>query len=236
MNDFPDLRPHFSRYRWAPMPHSKGVEVGCDWGDKPDDWELAIYKRNGSLTLDETRILFECVQRMLGSWLDVGGGTGWTAAYMAAAGARSVTSIDVMYGNAEFLDRATENLLASMTSSEIVRIRHFPGTSDEYFAAHPDAKFAGVLVDGNHDAPIPERDALNAADRLSTPGVILFHDGFGDPVQAAVRALMRRGFLWRYYDTPQGLIACWQGLWEPPTYEQPDPAILQAARRHYARI
>lgn len=228
-----DLRPAFHHYRWEPMAHSNGVLVGCDWVDwLPDSTVPEVYRRNGSLTVDEVAVLHECASRLPGRWLDVGGSTGWSAAHMATAGC-GVDSIDPMYAGAEFRARAEENLGAA---GILQLVGLWSTTSDQFFDSRRDTQYAGALIDGNHDRPCPENDAKNAAERLETPGVILLHDGYGAPVQDAVRALVAAGFRHRAYPSPQGLVVCWRGDFEPPAYSQDNEAILAKAARYYAEL
>jgi hypothetical protein len=230
-----DLRPHFKHYRWEPMPHSCGVPVGCDWADwTPASTVPEVYRRNGSLTMDEVAILYECCLRLPGRWLDIGGSTGWTAAHMASAYC-VVDSIDPMYANAEFKARAVTNLKAAWVPALITM---WAKTSQQFFSLNAWLKHyvVGALIDGCHDAPRPKRDAIITEGRLETPGVILLHDAYGEPVQEAIRVLLDRGFSHRAYPTPQGLVVCWQGDFVPPEYVQDNPAIIAKARRHYGDL
>ncbi len=208
-----DLRPAFRHYSWMAMPHSKNVPVGCDWVDGLPDGIPDAYRRSGSLTLDETAILWECCCRSPGRWVDVGGATGWTAAHMAAAGC-AVETIDPMYGDPAFAARAEDNLARA---GQRARVTLRPSTSEEFFAGlGADEQFSGGLVDGCHAAPHPERDAVMLASHLAPTGVILLHDGSKDAVKDAARMLQRLGFGVRQYPTTQDLLVAWRGDFDPP--------------------
>ena len=75
-------------------------------------------------------------------------------------------------------------------------------------------------------SPHPQADAYGAAMHLHDTGVILLHDGFGEPVQEAVRWLQDQGFRTRIYLTPHIVACCWRGDFTPPTHI-PEPAILE---------
>lgn len=100
--------------------------------------------------------------------------------------------------------------------------------SDEFFrmkfTAEPGPSFSGITIDGDHDAPQPLRDAMNAAAVIADTGVILLHDGTGRPVREAVEYLMANGFKARPYFTPHLVFVCWRGAFEPPQHV-PDPTI-----------
>lgn len=215
MLECPDLKPFFKHYRWAPMPHSQGVPVGCDWADGVPPSVPENYQQNGSWTLGEVSILFNVARQIGGKWLDIGGSTGWTAAHLAKAGC-DVDSIDPMYAVWEFEERAEENLISCMVFPQVTM---WPMTSTEFFATYLPAgsRYDGIIIDGCHDAPVPYEDAVNSFIHLSGRGAILFHDSRGEPVQKGARYLIDHGMEGVAYPTVHGVGLCWRGdLTVPP--------------------
>jgi len=211
----PDLAPHFDFTICEPRHWSMGHDAISDRDFEP----------NCTFMLhDEAAILYSIAARMGGRWADIGARLGWTAAHLAAAGC-SVEAIDPELAQQPFFARFTRNLrqcglLGSVTSSAL--------TSDEYFGTHfqggDDGELDGACIDGNHDAPHPQRDAQLAAVNLADNGVIVFHDFWGKPIRDGVDCLLGMGFKARVYDTPNGMAACWIGNFTPPDHI-PDPAI-----------
>jgi len=204
----PDLQPYFNRVRCAPMAHSCGHDVLTD---------LDFSTGCGFATHDEAALLFEIASANRGRWLDIGGYVGWTAAHMAEAGCK-VTSIDPDYRRPDFRARAEENLASCGAHVDL-----FAGTSDEFFAKNG-AVFAGVMIDGNHDAPYPERDAINAS---RVTNLILFHDAYGQPIRDGIRWLVRDGWNQKPYWTPHLMVVCWTGSSFHPPEHTPDERIRQ---------
>jgi hypothetical protein len=192
------------------MPHSLGHNVLSDREHYPDC---------GFWTHDEAAILYHVASAIGGDWADIGGHTGWTACHQAAAGCR-VMAVDNMYALESFRQRAEENILAAGLGS---RIELFCGLSRQFFATI-DKQFDGIVIDGDHEPPVPLEDACDAFRRLKARGVILFHDFIGKPVRDGVRWLLASGLRGRVYWTPHMLAVCWRGQFHPPPHV-PDPGI-----------
>ena len=202
-SSFPDLKPFFRHATWRPMGHSGGALVGSDFTDKKaDDPVFADYKNCGFWTVEEAGILFSVASEVKGCWLDIGGLTGWTAAHLAAAGCR-VYSVDPMYANAEFLRRAEENLTAAGTRDSVSLWACRSGE----FLTKTRRKFDGVIVDGDHKAPGPLRDAEQTMARVEENGAVLLHDLRLPDVRAAFEALARSGWKPQEFATTHGVAA-----------------------------
>jgi hypothetical protein len=216
---FPDLRPHFKHAVWRPMVHSRGVPVGSDWADKADDDPVfGPWKQCGFWTVGEVEILFRVAACMVGPWLDIGGHTGWTAAHISAADRDcDVISVDPMYSNPEFRERAIENLdnVVGEKYKSYGKVFLWSGTSSEFFEAER-GNFDGIVIDGDHVGPAPWDDARHADRRVSPRGVILFHDALNAAVQDGYNYLSRLGWNTKYYDTPHGVVLCYHDGFNPP--------------------
>jgi len=215
----PDLIQHFHYTVSGPMPHSCGHDVIRDFAGKPDnDPVFGVYKNCGFWTHDEAAILYNTASSVHGLWLDIGGLTGWTAAHLAHAGCQ-VTSIDPMYGNKEFAERASANLRASGCRNAVHLI---PCTSHAFFSCSFSI-YSGVVIDGDHDGDTPCLDAIGASKCSS---IIFLHDTVLQPVQRAVSYLRDLGWSWKQYRTPHGVALFWRpGLSFVPVEHVPDPAL-----------
>jgi predicted O-methyltransferase YrrM len=172
----------------------------------------------GYATHDEAALLTALAARLPGRWLEIGAHTGWTAAHLALGSpAVRVVALDPAFGDARFLSRTRENLERALVWQQIDLV----GESSVNF---PFVGFDGVFVDGEHKAPCPLLDAQIAEKALQPTGVIAFHDALGAPVQEGVEYLVKRGFKWRLYRTPQLLAVCWRGDFTPPEH-LPDPSF-----------
>jgi predicted O-methyltransferase YrrM len=203
------------------MTHSHGHDVLSDFADKgSDDPVFGVYKECGFWTHDEAAILYNVAKIIGGWWLDIGGLTGWTAVHLAAAGC-DVVSIDPMYNNPEFLARAEENIFATPYRDKIVL---WSGTLEEILTKFRGVLFGGAIIDGNHEAPYPLKDAANVADVIPKNGVVLFHDATFKSVKTGYRHLFRLGWHVRIYHTPHRVAVCYRDDFVPP-YHEPDPRI-----------
>ncbi len=174
----------------------------------------------GFLTHDEAAILYAIARAVPGPWIDIGSRTGWTTAHIAAAG-NPVCAVDPELTQDRFYDRWESNLRAA----GVLRLASaWATTSAEFFLVAWNGRASGVMIDGNHDAPFPLEDARAALDVLADPGVIVFHDVLGRPIQDAVEFLIRAGLSCRVYSTPRMMAACWRGDLAMPAHV-PDPAI-----------
>jgi hypothetical protein len=88
----------------------------------------------------------------------------------------------------------------------------------------------GIVIDGCHDWPDPQKDAEIARPLMADTAAVLFHDFQGAPIRAAVTDMLDAGWSARVYDTPNGVAVCWRGAFTPPEHT-PDPAINWAEIR-----
>lgn len=218
----PDLTPHFKHLTVRPMPHSFGHSVPSDWADKADDDPVfGLYKRCGLWTHDEAAILYNVAKQIGGTWLDIGSHSGWTTAQMLAAGC-DVVAVDPIMWLKEGVERFEQNTYCWW--SHVVGQSCEKSDSFFLYGVHGGEQYNGVCVDGCHEPGQPLRDALNAANRLTDTGVIIFHDFIGRPVREAVEWLMGQGFKARVYFTPHMIGLCWRGDFTPPDHV-PDPNL-----------
>lgn len=216
----PDLQPYFKHTVCRVMGHSMGHDVLSDFADKPDgDRIFGPFKNCGFWTHDEAAILFNVAQAVGGTWLDIGGLTGWTACHLAAAGCR-VYSVDPMYSHPGFRRRAEENISAAGFRD---RVSLWACSSDQFFAK-VSRQFDGIVIDGEHANSQPATDGMNAMPRVNEHGVVLFHDTRAYQIRKAYHAYGHAGWKTLPYRTPHGVALCYRDGLVPPAHV-PDPSI-----------
>lgn len=226
-----------------------------------DDPVFGLYTRCGCMTHDECAIVYNTVRDLTlqlnapncartrsqfanGVVLDIGSHTLFTTAFMVqavwdvlgkGAGYAYTTAIDPMYRVDGFKQRAIDNIEAAGLREPGSMI-FLPETSQQYFEAMRRAKMAllgknVICIDGAHDAPCPEQDAIGANELLDPEGIIIFHDVIGEPVQQGINSLVALGYSYRIYYTPHVLAVCWRNSFDfVPPHHVPDPAVAAAVK------
>jgi len=215
--EVPDLAPAFSHA--VGSPRSFGHDALSDRDFDPDC---------GYITHDEAALLYNIARLMSGAWLEVGSHTGWSTAHIAIAGC-TVVGLDPQFRNPHFFLRTYENLKAVGAVNRVILTAD---TTEGYFAEpkNRSMKFCGAFIDGNHDSPWPLNDAKTILPHLEDRAVVVFHDFIGRPIRDGVRFLIREGFRFHIYNTPQFLAVCWRGEFSPPIH-YPDPSVDWAGHR-----
>lgn len=164
----------------------------------------------GFISFREAEILRVTAEKYRGHWLEIGSHVGWSAAHIASVG-NFVMAVDPEFArDTPIRERAAANWERAGAMDHIAMVGL---TAAEFFAALgggsvPRPGFNGVFIDGNHDAPEPLNDAINAAAALVEHGAIVMHDCLGQPVKDAVNWLGRNGFAVTIHETMQGLAVC----------------------------
>lgn len=150
-------------------------------------------------THDEAAILYRTVLSWKsGAWLDIGSRFGWTAAHILAADRGPVTAVDPIYD----VMGMSERMMGNVTEPDRVTL------AVNLEAAIPLGQYVGAVIDGNHDWPMPLRDA--AVCIAAGVGMLIFHDVAGAPVQEAVDATANNGYCVKLYWTPNIVAVCWR--------------------------
>lgn len=161
----------------------------------------------GYMSHDEAAILYNVAKCVRGDWCEIGSHTGWSAAHIAIAG-NLVDLIDPDYVRLDFAARTQENLQAVGVLGTCVL---HPVTSEQFWQKN-NQFYDGVVIDGNHDAPMPLQDAKWAIPWLKNSAVLFFHDFGGRPIRDAVRFCVEAGFSFRIYNTPEMIAVCYRNL------------------------
>jgi predicted O-methyltransferase YrrM len=189
-----------------------------------------IFDRCGYATADEGSVLLACARRMPGTWIEIGGHTGWTAAHIAQAQDVTLISLDPEFSHAtfnktgdptRFRGRFKENIQRCGLADRVISVGK---RSEEFLPGFDKCKFDGAFVDGEHEPPFPAEDAGMLLPHMKDDCVVAFHDALSPHVQDGVRVLLDAGFNWRLYLTAQLLAVCWRGEFQPPMHV-PDPSF-----------
>lgn len=183
----------------------------------------------GYMSHDEAAILYNIARLNQGEWLEIGSHTGWSGAHIATAG-NCVDMLDPSYQDPKFLERTAENLTA-VGVSRLCQLIPLPSTNYWLSSAHNSRHYKGAVIDGNHDAPYPEQDAAAVLPWLQEDAVVFFHDFCGRPIRDGVRLLIRHGFKFRVYNTPQMIGVCYRGNITLPPHVA-DTTVDWRKRRH----
>lgn len=187
----PDLRPFFKLAN--PMLQKMGHDVPSDPDFDPNC---------GFLSDDEAAILYAIARAWPKRWVDIGARFGWSTAHISEGARQPVDAVDPEYAVPERFERWCDN-----TSEFVHCIKPFPWISELYFAAN--RQIDAAMIDGNHDAPEPTRDAMRALNAGAQ--VLVFHDFAGKPIRDAVNILIAHGiFNARVYWTPNLMAVAWR--------------------------
>jgi hypothetical protein len=156
--------------------------------------------------------------------VNIGSRLGWTGAHIAAAGAQWVDCIDPEYrASAAFRNRAVlqfpDNLAGGASMIGV--------TSEEYFT--PTRSIDAPMIDGNHDAPEPTRDAARTI--AAGAQVLVWHDFQDKPIRDAVSSLLNPRWRVRIYWTPNMMAVAWrEGIGFVPPNHVRDAAVDWSGR------
>lgn len=193
----PDLRQHF-KLKDPP------IQIMCHDIPSDPDYEPGC----GYWSQDECAILCAVAAQVQGHWLDIGARFAWTAAHIAEMG-RIVSVVDPILSTPDGYNRFSENMYNWW--NRLAKI--YDTGAEEAFSVMPSwRKYAGFVIDGNHDYPYPLMDAVNAYRFRAEGCVILMHDYWGKPIRDAADWLRIYGFQNKVYYTPNGVCLCWRGL------------------------
>src|SRR5262245_28127212 len=201
----------------------------------PHNWYCDQRATNvGFLNRDEVTLLYNLALPFAGRpGLEIGAWMGWSTCHLALAGL-VLDVIDPVLAGGENATSVRESLEAAGVLNS-VRL---------YGAASPDgvrqlAELRGVkwsffFIDGDHEAPAPERDAEEAMRHAAADALVVFHDLASPDVERGLDVLYRAGWNTLVYQTMQIVGVAWRGNVRP-VHHIPDASVQWELPRHLAK-
>lgn len=203
-DSFPNLRPYFTHAEWHEREFCPGVAIGNDYSDCPDTPVFRAFRNFTFWAQEEVAILYSLAKKTPGYWLDIGGMSGWTAAHLAAAGC-FVASVDPIYCESFFRERAVENLA---NCGVFQQVGLWADRSEDLFSRST-YLWDGIVVDGDPTDPHPLRDAQAAASRVKPQGVIVLgRTELNSSMRAACQWLSTQKWRVERLRTAHGIAVC----------------------------
>jgi glycosyltransferase involved in cell wall biosynthesis len=185
----------------------------------------------GFMNRDEATLLYNIALQFTGRpALEIGAWLGWSTCHLALAGVK-LDVIDPAHAEDDFR-AVVESSLAGCGVSANVNIT--AGRSPEgvnELAAARGTKWSLFFVDGDHEAPAPERDVRACLPYADEDCAFVLHDLASPDVAAGLRLLEREGFNVLVYQTQQIMGLAWRGCVTPVAHV-PDPEVAWQLPHH----
>jgi hypothetical protein len=132
--------------------------------------------------------------------------------------------IDPVLAQADFAATVSQSLEAAGVRSQCQLIG---GMSPEevHRLGRAGKRWSLIFIDGNHEAPGPEQDAVAVEAYAEPDAAILFHDLAAPAVADGLRHLRNTGWNVLVYLTMQIMAVAWRGKVQP-LHHVPDPVVV----------
>ena len=190
--------------------------------------------RVGFLNRDEATLLYNLALPFRGKpGLEIGSWMGWSTCHLALAGLM-LDAIDPAVANSANGVSVRESLAAA---GVLDQVRLYATASPEgvrTIAELTDTRWSFFFIDGDHDAPAPERDAHECLRYAADDAMIVFHDLASPDVEGGLDVLRREGWSVLVYQTMQIMGVAWRGQVRPVAHT-PDPSVVWSLPLHLAK-
>src|SRR5438270_5199354 len=185
----------------------------------------------GFMNRDEVTILYNIGLQFAGQpVLEIGSWLGWSTCHLALAGVK-LDVIDPAHGDPAFRALVEQSLAGC---GVLDRVRLTATRSPEGLHALAE-QHAGTwklfVIDGDHEAPAPERDVDACLPYAHRDCAFVFHDLAAPAVAAGFRRLHEAGFNLLIYQTAQIMGIAWRGNVRPVAHV-PDPEVAWQLPHH----
>ncbi len=188
----------------------------------------------GFLDRDEVLLLYNLALQFRGKGaLEVGCWMGWSTCHLALAGV-ALDVLDPVLAESEHGKSVRESLAEA---GVLASVRLFATSSPagvRALAEATDTRWSLFFIDGDHEAPAPERDARECMQHAADDAMIVFHDLVSPDVEKGLDVLRRAGWNVLVYQTMQIVGVAWRGQVRPVAHV-PDPAIAWSLPAHLAK-
>lgn len=178
----------------------------------------------GFVNRDEATLLYNIAKSFAGrKAIEIGCWRGWSTCHLGLGGV-SLDVIDPQLAESEARGEI-EAMLACAGLSGSVRLHGAASPEGvDTLAAAGAGPWDLFFIDGDHEAPGPERDVEACLPHAAPDAAFVFHDLTAPAVTEALRRLEARGFVVMLYQTMQIMGIAWRGRAVPP-HHVPDPKI-----------
>ncbi len=187
----------------------------------------------GFVSLDEATLLHNLALPFAGEpALEIGCWRGWSTAHIASAG----VLLDVV--DPVLRDEAARGEIGAMIEALGAggRVDLHPGESPDLVwkvASETGRRWRFIFIDGDHEPPAPELDALTIANLAADDALVVFHDLAAPYVAAGLDRMRDAGWSTRVFQTMQIMGAAWRGDIALPAHV-PDARIRWELPEHLA--
>src|SRR5438094_3006304 len=185
----------------------------------------------GFMNRDEATLLYNIALQFAGkSGLEIGSWLGWSPCHLALAGVQ-LDVLDPAHANVEFRAIVEQSLAACGVSAHVsLNAAPSPEGVHELAALHTKT-WSLFVIDGDHEAPAPERDVDACLPYAERDCAFVFHDLAAPAVAAGFRRLQAEGFNVLIYQTAQIMGLAWRGD-VAPVEHVPDPDVAWQLPHH----
>jgi len=178
----------------------------------------------GFMNRDEAAILHNLALQFAGRpALEIGGWLGWSTCHLALAGVK-LDVIDPAHADPDIRAIVAQSLAGCGVSGNVNLIATRSPEGVHELAAAQGKTWNLFVIDGDHEAPAPERDVHACLPYADRDCAFVFHDLASPAVAAGLRFLQREGFNVLVYQTAQIMGLAWRGQVTPVAHV-PDPDV-----------
>ena len=185
----------------------------------------------GFVNRDEAAILYNIALQFVGKpALEIGGWLGWSTCHLALAGVK-LDVIDPAHADPDLRAIVDQSLAGCGVTGHVnLTSRRSPEGIHE-LAAERGKIWNLFVIDGDHEAPAPERDVQACLPYADRDCAFVFHDLASPAVAAGFSFLQREGFNVLIYQTAQIMGIAWRGHVTPIAHI-PDPDVAWQLPHH----
>lgn len=234
------VSPAFQRIHLdACFPHMATADpAASDWPHEqpgPHLWYCdRRFPRTGLPNRDEAHLLYNTALRFEGKpALEIGGFVGWSTCHLAAAGV-VLDVIDPILANPEILQSVTASMTAAGIPREIL-LHAISSPEGIDVLGGIGRRWSLIFIDGNHEFPIPVRDAVACERYAMVDALIMFRGLHAPAVAEGLYYLRDRGWDTRIYHTARIMGVAWRGRVSPVDHV-PDPAARWMVPAHLREL
>jgi predicted O-methyltransferase YrrM len=187
------------------------------------------YPLMGFLNRDEAVLLYNIARQFEGRRaLEIGCWLGWSTCHLALGGV-NLDVVDPALADPQHRAKVEKSVAFCGLDTRIHL--HAAASPEGVHALAARQPWSLFFIDGDHEAPGPERDVEACLDYAAADAAFVFQDLTSPHVAIALRLLEARGFTIQLYQTMQIMAVAWRGKFVPPVHI-PDPTVQWQLPHH----